>query len=78
MREVKKFISIDNKEFNTEKECRDYEQEIKAYICDKLLFQKKCLDCQIRSLCQYLIEKNICKRNLCDFIMDKILEVFNK
>ena len=78
MREVKKFISIDNKEFDNEKECVDYEQTIIDYIADKIMF-KECSECQNYSLCHYLIEKNVCHHgNLCSFIMDSIIKEFNK
>ena len=78
MREVKKFISIDNKEFDNENECVDYEQTIIDYIADKMLF-KECSECQNYSLCHYLIEKNVCHHgNLCSFIMYSIIKEFNK
>lgn len=78
MKEVKKFISIDNKEFDNKNECINYEQKIIDYIANELLFLQECSDCQYHSLCQYLIEKNICRANLCDFVMEKILEVIGK
>ena len=77
MREIKKFISIDNKEFDNEKECVDYEQTIIDYIADNIL-SKECSECQNYSLCQYLTEKHVCHKNLCCFIMDSIIKEFGK
>lgn len=77
MREIKKFISIDNKEFNTEKECADYEEEILDYVRNELL-DIDCLKCQNHSLCRYLFEKNVCRPNLCDFIINNIIKEFGK
>ena len=77
MREVKKFISIDNKEFDNENECVDYEQTIIDYIADNI-FSKECSECQNYSLCQYLTENNVCHKNLCCFIMDSIIKEFGK
>ena len=77
MKEVKKFISIDNKEFDNKKECIDYEQTIIDYIADNIL-SKECSECQNYSLCQYLTEKNVCPKKLCSFIIDNIKKKFSK
>ena len=77
MREVKKFISIDNKEFDNENECMEYEQNIIDYIHSKIM-NINCLDCQLNSLCKYLDEINVCEGNLCSFIMDNIREKFSE
>ena len=77
MREVKKFISIDNKEFDNKKKCIDYEQNILDYIRSKIM-NVNCLECQLNSLCKYLVEINICEGTLCNFIMDNIKKEFGK
>ena len=77
MREVKKFISIDNKEFASKNECIDYEQNIFDYIRSKIM-NVNCLECQLNSLCKYLVEINVCEGNLCSFIMDSIIKEFSK
>lgn len=77
MREVKKFISIDNKEFDNENECIEYEQNILDYIRSNLM-NISCLDCQHSSLCKYFVETNICRGNLCSFIMDNVIKEFSK
>ena len=77
MREVKKFISIDNKEFDNKKECIDYEQNILDYIRSKIM-NVNCLECQLNSLCKYLDEINVYEGNLCSFIMDNIKKKFSK
>lgn len=77
MKEIKKFVSVDNKEFDNKKECLDYEEEMLNYIGKNILFTK-CSDCQYHSLCKYLIEKNICRINFCDFMVRKITEEFDK
>ena len=77
MREVKKFISIDDKEFDNKKECIDYEQKILDYIRSKIM-NVNCLECQLNSLCKYLDEINVYEGNLCSFIMDSIIKEFNK
>jgi hypothetical protein len=77
MREIKKFISVDNKEFDTEKECADYEQKMLDYINSNLVFTE-CSSCQYHALCNYLFEKKICYVSLCDFIKEKTMGEFNK
>lgn len=71
MKEIKKFISIDNKQFDTEKECIDYEQKMLNYI-GKSFFLKQCSLCQHQYLCNYLFEKKVYRTDLCDFTLKKL------